>query len=54
MLAVDHCHDTGFVRGLLCNRCNVGIAQFGDNPDNIQKAIDYLLVARQVQGDAPG
>ena len=41
-LAVDHCHTTGKVRGLLCQDCNVGIGSFKDNVEVLQKAIDYL------------
>lgn len=41
-LAVDHCHKTGKVRGLLCTWCNVGIGMFKDNPDLMRSAIEYL------------
>lgn len=39
---VDHCHETGVVRGLLCSRCNMGIGSFGDSPDLIASALLYL------------
>lgn len=41
-LAVDHCHTKGHVRGLLCIHCNHGLGKFKDNPDLLQKAIEYL------------
>jgi hypothetical protein len=41
-LAVDHCHETGKVRGLLCKRCNMGIGLLGDNPDTLISAAMYL------------
>lgn len=42
-ISVDHDHVTGLVRGLLCHHCNTGIGLLGDNVDNLQTAIDYLL-----------
>lgn len=42
-LSVDHCHDTGKIRGLLCNQCNRAIGMLGDKPDNVLKAYEYLM-----------
>jgi hypothetical protein len=39
---VDHDHETGQVRGILCHKCNVAIGLFGDEIRNLTKAIDYL------------
>ncbi len=41
-LAVDHCHTTGVVRGLLCKSCNTALGHFKDNTDNLVSAIKYL------------
>jgi hypothetical protein len=41
-LAVDHCHDTGRVRGLLCRGCNNSIGHFNHNIRILKSAIDYL------------
>ena len=39
---LDHNHDTGRLRGWLCNSCNTGIGKLGDSVETLQRAIDYL------------
>jgi hypothetical protein len=41
-LVVDHDHDSGQVRGLLCGRCNHGLGMLGDNVEGVRRALDYL------------
>jgi hypothetical protein len=41
-LVVDHDHETGKVRGLLCNNCNVALGLFGDVVENLRSAARYL------------
>jgi hypothetical protein len=43
-LHVDHCHDTGIVRGLLCGNCNIGIGNLQHSLELLEKAKVYLLV----------
>jgi hypothetical protein len=49
-LAVDHCHSTEKIRGLLCFRCNSTLGKFEDDVTLFQKAIDYLSVKKPTQG----
>lgn len=41
-LCVDHNHETGKIRGLLCNSCNRALGYFKDNITLLQNAINYL------------
>jgi hypothetical protein len=41
-LAVDHCHDTLIVRGLLCGNCNRFLGQINDSIETAKKMVEYL------------
>src|SRR5229473_7496563 len=41
-LAIDHDHDTGKLRGLLCSDCNRSIGMMMDNPERLESAARYL------------
>jgi hypothetical protein len=47
-LHVDHDHETGELRGLLCQHCNLGIANFKDDIKLLKNAIEYLKACREV------
>lgn len=40
--AIDHCHTTGKVRGILCSPCNLALGQFGDSIFVIMEAARYM------------
>lgn len=44
---VDHCHDTGKIRGLLCHACNTGIGSLRDSVEVLASAIGYLSRSRE-------
>lgn len=39
---IDHCHETGKVRGLLCRNCNIGLGHFKDSVTLLNNTIKYL------------
>lgn len=46
-LVVDHDHSDGFVRGLLCKKCNFGIGHFEDSEGVLTAAIEYINKAKE-------
>jgi hypothetical protein len=52
-LALDHCHTTGKIRGLLCTECNQGIGKLKDRPDILRQAAEYLERAQQPSSGPP-
>jgi hypothetical protein len=48
-LVVDHCHDTGSVRELLCSGCNKALGSIGDNAEIASRMATYLNKHRQLQ-----
>lgn len=56
-LHIDHDHKRGWVRGLLCSRCNTALGLLRDRPDLVRAAAEYLdlhqLVSRIIVGPAP-
>lgn len=47
-LAIDHCHKTMKIRGLLCHKCNVSLGALNDSIETLQFAIDYLKTNQTV------
>lgn len=47
-MSVDHCHERGVVRGILCAQCNRGIGALGDDPDRLLAAAEYLLKHKDI------
>lgn len=41
-LVVDHCHETGTIRGLLCHNCNRALGLLQEDSEVIKNALDYV------------
>lgn len=39
---IDHNHETGKIRGILCSKCNTALGFFKDSRDLLKKAVGYL------------
>lgn len=53
-LVVDHCHDTGAVRGLLCHNCNRALGLLKDSQESLSNALQYLKGATTIpKGSTP-
>jgi hypothetical protein len=50
-LAVDHCHGTKKVRGLLCLNCNTALGNFRDRLDLLENAMKYLEFSKEKENE---
>lgn len=41
-MVMDHCHETGRIRGVICSACNSGIGLLGDSIEGLERALAYL------------
>ncbi|HEV2664430.1 MAG TPA: endonuclease VII domain-containing protein [Blastocatellia bacterium] len=48
---IDHCHNIGKIRGVLCIHCNRGLGGVRDSPQALYRALHYVLTGGEVPGD---
>ena len=53
ILSVDHDHESGVVRGLLCSHCNIAIGLLDDDADLIHLAAAYLESSNDLDVEVP-
>lgn len=51
---IDHCHETGRVRGVLCFTCNKGLGMLGDNESGLLRALAYVRSEHGIVITLPG
>lgn len=50
---VDHCHDTGNIRGVLCGNCNNALGLVHDNPATLRAMADYIELHKNQNPKTP-
>lgn len=48
-IAVDHCHDTGTIRKILCNKCNFAIGLIDESVEKAQKILEYIKYCTDIK-----
>jgi hypothetical protein len=46
-VVIDHSHADGSIRGWLCSSCNTSLGKFNDDPEVLQRAIDWITRERE-------